>query len=398
MPMNHGAAARYLAPATRPLAADPGDVILLVGTASVGPINQLVLCSADADDAQFAPVPEVAGYTIPAALRAIRKNMANAVVLVVNARSADWTDPAAATKIIGGVNATTGVRSGIALIDEAFATYGLRPTILVSPGFSALSAVRDELNARAAQYRAVSVCDVPVGTTVAAAIAGRGPNGTVNLQTSSNRCILAGPYIKAWDPVTSTQTLQPYSPFYAGMMAGLRDLQGVEWSPSNTSVAGVLGVERALSADFENPNCAVNMLNGAGICTIYNNWGTGYLAWGNRSAAYPTNTGPDTFICCLRTLDELAGYLLRMAFPYTDKPATPGMRDHVLTLVRDEINQRIAQGRLLDGRIWIDPARNAAAQLANGWTIYSVQIVAVPPNEYSEYQLQLTDHIVVPTR
>lgn len=53
---------------------------------------------------------------------------------------------------------------------------------------------------------------------------------------------------------------------------------------SNQEIAGITGVERTISAMINDPNCEANLLNEAGITTVFNSFGTGLRLWGNRYA------------------------------------------------------------------------------------------------------------------
>lgn len=393
---HHGTKITYGAGRGRPVPDDDSDIIFLIGTASAGAINTLVMTTNEVDDAQFLPAgAETPGQTIPQALRAIRKNMANAQVVVVNVRDGTWTDAAAATKIIGGVSAS-GVRTGFALIDECMSNFGRRPTILIAPGFSPLATVTAEMLVRANQIRAVALIDAPIGTSPAVAIAGRGPAGVINFKTGDPRAILCYPHVKAFDPAAATVVLQPYSQFYAGLMAATAMKDGVERSPSNLELPGIVGIERAISFDVENANCDANMLNAAGIVTVANGYGIGLRAWGNRNASFPATNDYTTFTCCQRTRDRFADALVLYSMPHADKPVTPALRTEVEEAINKKINAKITAGKLAGGRCWVDPAKNTPAALgALGWTVFSIELVCVVPNEVQEFEITLVDDVLV---
>ena len=54
---------------------------------------------------------------------------------------------------------------------------------------------------------------------LAQALAGRGPEGTINFNTSSDRVRLCYPHVKVYDPVTNTERLEPLSQRAAGLRA-----------------------------------------------------------------------------------------------------------------------------------------------------------------------------------
>lgn len=393
---HHGTKITYGAGRGRPVPDDDSDIIFLIGTASAGAINTLVMTTNGVDDAQFLPAgAETPGQTIPQALRAIRKGMPNARVIVVNVRDGTWTDAAAATKVVGGVSAS-GVRTGFALIDECMSNFGRRPTILIAPGFSPLATVTAEMLVRANQIRAVALIDAPIGTSPAMAIAGRGPAGAINFKTGDARAILCYPHVKAFDPAAGAVVLQPYSQFYAGLMAATAQSEGVERSPSNIEIPGIVGIERAISFDPESETCDANMLNAAGIVSIANGYGLGLRAWGNCNASFPANNDYTTFICCQRTRDRFADAIVHYSMPNADKKATPALRTEVQEAINRKINAKITADKLIAGRCWVDPAKNTPDALGTlGWTVFTMELVCVVPNQVQEFQITLVDDVLV---
>jgi anaerobic ribonucleoside-triphosphate reductase len=136
-------------------------------------------------------------------------------------------------------------------------------------------AVATEINAVAANIRAMGIIDAPVGTTVQGAISGRGPTGTINFNFSSDRLILCYPQLKVYDTQTNLTYLEPYSPRLAGVIAAKDIERGYHWSPSNTEIKGIIGVERNLTSMINDPASEVNLLNEAGILTVFNSFGSG---------------------------------------------------------------------------------------------------------------------------
>ena len=61
------------------------------------------------------------------------------------------------------------------------------------------------------KIRAIGIVDAPVGTTVQDAIKGRGPQGTINFNTSSDRIVLCYPHLKVYDSASDSNVLEPYS-------------------------------------------------------------------------------------------------------------------------------------------------------------------------------------------
>jgi phage tail sheath protein FI len=371
-------------------------VIMLVGTAQAGPVNTITMCTSDVDDAKFLPptgTAELAGFTIPQALRAIRQQLANALVLVVNVWDVSWTDATAATRIIGTTSAA-GIRSGLQLVADVYNLFGFTPKLLIAPGFSSSSSVAVALIAKAEQVQAYALIDAPLGTSVTQAIAGRGPGGTINFQTSSSRAILCYPHVKMFDPVANGIINQPLSQVLAGAMAFKDTNFGVGYSVSNTNLQGVVGLERNLTASMNDPNCEVNLLNAQGITTVFNSR-AGFRSWGNRAANFPTTNGLATFVCCGRQQDVMDEAIRYFSFDHLDKPVSGALITHIVDKVNAFINEKVMSGEYLGGEAWYDQAKNTPEKLGDGWARVSYRFTPAPPLERLTFDSEITNDYLI---
>lgn len=98
-----------------------------------------------------------------------------------------------AADIIGAVN-VAGQRSGLKAFADSYNLLGFFPKIFIAPGFSTLNSVAVELISQADQMDGIAYIDAPIGTTPAQALAGRGPAGTINFNSSSDRVRLCYPH------------------------------------------------------------------------------------------------------------------------------------------------------------------------------------------------------------
>lgn len=297
-----------------------------------------------------------------------------------------YADPSLvdADDIIGAV--TDGDRTGLQAGLDVFSLRGYRPKIIICPGFSELTTVATEMGVLANTLEAYYLLDAAVGITRDEAIAGRaGTAPAANFGTASRRAYLC--YPRVYD---SQNLLQPFSQYLAGVMARTDAELGYWWSPSNKEIRGITGVEVMLTADFTNTNTDVNALNAAGIITIYNNFGTGFRTWGNRSALFPSDGTPLNFVSVGRTLDIFHESLQRASLPYIDRPINDPLIDAIEATGNGFIREQVVLGALLEGsRLYYDPAKNPVTQLANGKIVFSVVIMAPPPAEHIVYETTL---------
>lgn len=295
-------------------------------------------------------------------------------------------------EIIGTVG-VDGNRTGIKALDLSFSMFGFRPKILITPGRSNKKAIFDEMLSSADRLKAVALIDSNLGDDVATTIADRG-DAAKSFGTSNMRAILCYPYLKGYDinkddggADTDTNSDFPFSMFYAGLIAWTDKNFGYWDSPSNYEFKGVTGMERPISANLNDADTDTNALNAAGIVTVFNSFGTGFRAWGNRNASYPTNTDEDNFIALLRTFDVVHESLELASLPYVDRKITNAMIDDVLHAGNDFIAILVARGALTQGsRVVFDKAENTPAQLASGQLVLSIIKDAPAPAERITYK------------
>lgn len=292
----------------------------------------------------------------------------------------DWADPSKvlAADIIGTTDAS-GNRTGLKAFQDCYAKFGFYPKMLIAPGFSTLTGVLTEMDSIAAKVRAMALVDFASGTTVSQAITARGAGGSMN--TSSKRVLPCYPYVKRLNPSTNVEELVPYSSYVAGAIAAKDNDKGYWWSPSNTEIKGITGVERQLTAVVNDPNSEVNQLNSNGIMTVFNSFGTGFRTWGNRSAAYPTYTTPDNFICVQRTADIIHESVEYAMLQFLDFPINNALIDSVTESVNSFIRTLIGRGALIDGKCIYDPAKNPATEISAGHLTFNLEFMPPVPAE-----------------
>lgn len=296
-------------------------------------------------------------------------------------------NPASVTtsRLIGAIDGGTGVKTGSKLFKDAYQLFGFKPKLLIMPGYSSLNTIAAEMIAIASEHKAIALLDAPVGTTVANAVSGRGPLGSINFYTSSERAFLLYPHLKGYNPVKDDNELRPYSQFMAGVIAATDNERGYWISPSNKEIKGIVGVERTISAAINDASTEANQLNEAGITTVFNSFGTGIRTWGNRTGAWPTNTNPKNFISVRRTADVVHESIELAMIQFVDEPLDPINRvtiDAILDSVNAFIRTLVGRGALIQGSACtFDPAKNPAEELALGHVTFDITFMAPTPAE-----------------
>lgn len=241
----------------------------------------------------------------------------------------DYADPSKVTEddIRGGVEAVTGKRKGFELLRTGFNLFGSDAKIIICPGFDATPEMATAIETLALQLNAIAYIQAPKGTTLAQALAGRGPEGTINFKTSSDRTHLFFPHVKG------TYGLESLATHAAGLRM-LTDVDNGYWfSTSNRQLRGVIGVEVALVASVDDAQSETNRLNAVGVTTVFNSYGTGFRLWGNRLANYPTTTHISNFEVVQRTADLIDESIRRVELQYVDRPIDDALLDSLLETV-----------------------------------------------------------------
>ncbi len=285
--------------------------------------------------------------------------------------------------IIGTVD-SSGNRTGLQAFLNSFNRFGFWPKILIAPEYSTQESVAAELEVIAGESncRGVALIDAPIGTTRDDAIAGRGPDGSINFNFSSDRVGLCFPHVEAYDAATDSTRLEPYSQRLAGVIAATDHEYGYWYSPSNKTIQGITGVELDLSAMINNPTSDVNALNEAGIITVFNSFGSGLRTWGNRSSAYPRSTGPTNFLQTRRTADMVHESLEYAMLQFIDLPINQALIDAITESANGFIRTLIGRGALLPGSKceWLK-ANNPDTEIANGHLTFNITMLPPPPAE-----------------
>jgi phage tail sheath protein FI len=307
-----------------------------------------------------------------------------------------YTDPAKVTAadLIGSLN-QAGRRTGLKAFQDSYNLLGFFPKLFIAPGFSTLKPVTAELTVAASQVGGVAYIDAPIGATVQQVLAGRGPAGDLNFNTSSDRVRLCYPHVRVYDAASNGERLQPLSIRAAGLRAKIDNDHGYWWSSSNQPLLGVIGLERPLTARIDDPHSEVNLLNENGITTVFNAYGTGLRLWGNRTAAWPSVTHMRNFENVRRTKDVIDESIRYSALQFVDQPITTALITSLTESVNLFLRKLIGDGALVGGECWYDPARNPSTELEQGHALFNYKLTVPLPFERGTFETEITGDYLV---
>ena len=344
-------------------------------------INTPILITNEEDAALYFGEHE-AGFTIPQALNAIFDQGAG-IVIVINVFDPsvhENVEDVELSDIVGKIEALTGKRTGLKVFEDCYSEFGYYPKTIIAPVYGEDQVVVNEINIICKKLRAIGLVDAPIGTSVQEAIKARGEN-TINFNINSDRIVLCYPHLKVYDYSSQQIKLEPYSQRLAGVIAAKDIDKGYHYSPSNTNIEGIIGTEKNLTSMINDPTSEVNLLNEAGIVTVFNSYGTGFKTWGNRSSAYPSNTEPINFINIRRTADILHESVEQAMLDYIDLPIDEGLIDTICEVVNQFVRTLIGRGALIDGKCTFNSDKNPSNEIANGHLVFDLEFMPPSPAE-----------------
>ena len=291
----------------------------------------------------------------------------------------DHLDPSSLTtdEIVGGVDSSTGDKTGLELVNEIFPKFRMVPGQIVSPGWSYNTDVAATMAAKAGNinehFQALALIDLDDSTVTQYSDAPSTKNDN-NLTDSLQ--VVCWPRCKLGDKTywMSSQL--------AGLIAQVDgDNEDIPFaSPSNHNFQMDSAVANGVEV-WLGPGEA-NYLNSNGIVTALNFIG-GWKCWGNRTAAYPGVTDvKDTFIPIRRMFNWIGNTLTLTFWQKTDYPVRRRLIETVVDSANIWLNGLAARGFILGGRVQFQQSENPVTDLMDG--IIKFHVYVTPPSPARE--------------
>lgn len=373
-----------------------GAIVGIVGTAPIGPVNELTVCQTTKDFAKFGVILN-SGFTLPDAFDVLARYSAGKVyvvnVLDPTKHKTDFSDQVltldrttlTAKTLKPGLLTLTVTSSGGELSEGTDYTvnkqtgelrFKINHTELKATGSYAdpskvteedikggidavtnkrkgLELLRDGFNLYGADAKIVICPEYDKTASGAAALATVAeqlkavayvqlPKGTSLAKAIQGRgpmgdinASASSERVRHFYPhvIGSNNTLESLAVHAAGLRLKTDTEHGYWFSTSNRALQGVIGMEVALTARVDDEQSETNQLNAVGITTILNSFGTGFRLWGNRSSNYPTVTHIINFETALRTGDLIDESIRKTELQYIDRPIDKALIDSLIETV-----------------------------------------------------------------
>lgn len=369
------------------LSAGDSSIIALVGTAPSGEVGKPILITSLRDGwTTFGS--DIGGFTIPAALGFIFTH-ATAKVIVINVL--DNADAAAlleedgkmtvdedgnwATNIYGeefaaAVDYSGDIISSLNLLLEVEDNIGIKPNLIIVPGYSQLPHVAAKMVAVAQKLNGFAIIDQ----------AGDSVQSVVSLKsTSSPYAILGFPEILRYNDNEQENQVLGLSVAIATAKAITDSTLGYWISPSNLELAGILGTKIPIRSSLTDETADTNLLNGGGIVTVLRRAGSGYRVWGNWTAGYPIFKTADVMIAPRAVKMMIREVLIDAALSYLDRNNITKL---TVEMIQNDVNaflrSLIGAGAINSGECKWDAEKNPSSEISQGKLLYTISVTYGP--------------------
>ena len=259
------------------------------------------------------------------------------------------------------------------LIDSIYPRLSIVPGVLAAPGWTENPTIAASLKAHALNIMSLfrCICLTDIDTAQATSY------DAVNTWKNNNNYTGVNQYA-CWPCVRNGDHVFHMSTHLIGMIGVMDAANGdVPYqSPSNLTmqITGTClkdGTEVTLSLD------QANLLNSQGVYTALNFTG-GWKGWGNRTAAYPSNTDvKDCFGCVRRMFDWQYQTFILTYWQKVDQPLTRRLVKTIVDSEQIRLNGLVARGYLLGASVQFLEEENPLTDLLNG--IFRVHTYITPP-------------------
>lgn len=293
-------------------------------------------------------------------------------------------------EIIGGIDVSTGKATGLELIENCYAKYNIVPDLILAPGYSSDSEV-----AAAMQAKATGINELFEATALIDADCTTITDYRNVPEWKNSKSITKKEQIVLWPMVTLGDKKYHMSVQLAGVIA--QTDSGNDDCPSDSPSNKDMQIDGLCLADGSEIVLNVtqaNYLNSNGVCTAINFIG-GFKAWGNETAAYPSNTDvKDYFIPISRTFAWIAKTAVLTFWSKIDSKMNRRLIDNIVDTFNIYLNGLVSEEKILGGRIEFRDDENTLTDLMSGKMKFHVFVTPPSPAKEIEFTFEYdTDYV-----
>ena len=272
------------------------------------------------------------------------------------------------------------VASSMDAIELCMSTAGVIPDLICAPGFSQTSSVAAVMATKAAGIN--SLFGVKALVDIDSSATGCESYDTVSAWKQSKNLVDVNEVL-TWPMGTLGDRKFHMSTQLAGLIASVDASNDCPYeSPSNKSLK-IDGLCTESGRAVVLTKAQADTLNACGVVTALNFLSSGWVAWGNYTACYPTNTDvKDYFIPISRMFDWVGRSLILSVWSKLDKPMNRRLLDTILDSSNIWLNGLVGAGYLLGARAEILDSENPTTDLMAG--IVRIHLYLTPPSPAQE--------------
>lgn len=323
--------------------------------------------------------------TLAKTLRAIA-DQTNALVVVVRVAAGAGADPAAIladqnSKVIGTVTGG-GQYTGMQALLAAQSQLGVKPRVLACPGLDTLP-VATALITIAQKLRAFAY--------VSAWDAATKEEATIYRDNFAAREVMViWPDFLSWGVVANESTIAYATARAVGLRAKLDEEIGWHKTLSNIGVNGVIGINKDIFWDLQDPATDAGYLNASEVTTLIRH--EGFRFWGSRTCSADPLFAFENYT---RTAQVLMDTIAEAHFWAVDAALNPSLARDIIEGINAKFRELKALGYIIDGSAWYDPDANSAVTLKDGKLYIDYDYTPVPPLENLMFRQRITDRYLV---
>ncbi|MCH9691006.1 MAG: phage tail protein [Gammaproteobacteria bacterium] len=277
--------------------------------------------------------------------------------------------------IIGGVDAATGRRTGIAALPDC----GERPTLIAAPGFSHNKEVITPLAVMGRRLRCRVVVDGPSGSTQDAIALSEELGGE---DTGYERVYMVDPMPAIYSRKAEGEIYVPPSTVAMGAIAAVKPWE----SPGNQGVL-IQDVARVIDYNILDRGTDGDLLNSHGVSYFARTSMGGFSLIGNRTVM-------GKFISFVGLEDAIARKIEAASQRAMAKQLTKNFMEQEIKKVDLFMQNLVAAETIPGGRVYLHPDLNTAEHYKNGSWYIVVDYGRYSPNEHMIFHLNAADGIV----
>ena len=284
--------------------------------------------------------------------------------------------------VVGGVDASTGVETGLELVRHIYPKLGMVPGLLLAPGWSHNAVVAAALQAKTEEINGVFDCCAYLD------IAANSDGATVytDAKTAKEKLGATSAYSAVFWPMAAVGDKVYSMSAMAAALTSYNDASNGDVpyeSPSNKDlrITGTVledGTEVVLDQQQAN-----DVLNANGIITAIN--ANGFKLWGNNTAAYPSTTDPkDRWLAVRRFFNWDGNNFIRTYFQKVDKPGNKRLIQSIVDSQNIVGNGYVARDYCAGYRVEFRSDENPVTNLLAGHLTIHTFLAPYIPAEFIE--------------